>query len=73
MANHNKNTRKRRRRILLAVMGVGLVGALFGIAALRPNHPIDPSKLARVERGDIARAVVATGKIEPLAKVELKS
>ena len=42
-------------------------------AALRPNHQIDPSKLASVERGDIARSVVATGKITPLAKVEVKS
>ena len=46
----------------------------FGIAAaLRPNNTIDPSKLADVTRGDIARSVVATGKIEPLVKVEVKS
>ena len=51
-----------------------LVGCGFGIAAaLRPNHQLDPSKLASVERGDLARSVVATGKIEPLAKVEVKS
>jgi HlyD family secretion protein len=42
-------------------------------AALRPNHTIDPDKLATTERGDIARSVVATGKIEPLTKVEVKS
>jgi HlyD family secretion protein len=42
-------------------------------AALRPNRTIDPDKIATVERGDIARSVVATGKIEPLAKVEVKS
>ena len=51
-----------------------LAGAIIGVrAALRTNHQIDPSKLAAVERGDIARSVVATGKIEPLAKVEVKS
>jgi HlyD family secretion protein len=51
-----------------------LGGAFYGLkAALRPNNQIDPSKLANVERGDIARSVVATGKIEPLAKVEVKS
>jgi len=51
-----------------------LAGCGFGIAAaLRPNHQLDPSKLASVERGDLARSVVATGKIEPLAKVEVKS
>ncbi|MFY9529380.1 MAG: efflux RND transporter periplasmic adaptor subunit [Candidatus Acidiferrales bacterium] len=42
-------------------------------AALRPNREIDPSKLGVVERGDLARSVVATGKIEPLTKVEVKS
>jgi len=53
---------------------VVLAGAIFGVkAALRPNNQIDPSKLATIERGDIARSVVATGKIEPLAKVEVKS
>jgi HlyD family secretion protein len=51
-----------------------LGGAFFGVkAALKPNNQIDPSKLATVEKGDIARSVVATGKIEPLAKVEVKS
>jgi len=42
-------------------------------AALKPDRTIDPSKLAAVEHGDIARSVVATGKIEPRAKVEVKS
>jgi len=70
----NNNHHKRRRWIMLGAGGVLLVGSVFGIAAvLRPNHQIDPSKLAAVERGDLARSVVATGKIEPLAKVEVKS
>ncbi len=74
MANNNHHRKKRRRLILAAVAGVILVGGGFGIAAaLRPNHSIDPSKLAEVTKGDIARSVVATGKIEPLAKVEVKS
>lgn len=69
----NKN-HKRRRWVILGIV-VGVVGAaVFGVgAALRSNHPIDPAKIAAVERGDIARSVVATGKIEPLAKVEVKS
>ena len=51
-----------------------VVGGGYGVtAALRPNHAIDPSKLATVERGDLARVVVATGKIQPLSKVEIKS
>jgi len=49
-------------------------GAFFALkASLKPDTQIDPSKLATIERGDIARSVVATGKIEPLAKVEVKS
>jgi HlyD family secretion protein len=77
MANNGKNGKKngrRRRWIWLTGILMVLAGAIFGLkAALRPNHQIDPSKLAGVERGDIARSVVATGKIEPLAKVEVKS
>jgi len=74
MNQNHKGSRKRRRIIIFGSLGVGLVGAVFGLALiLRPSHQIDPSKLAKVERGDIARSVVATGKIEPLAKVEVKS
>lgn len=72
-SNHKKNA-KRRRWLWLGLIVVLLVGGALGLtAALRPNHVIDPSKLATVEWGDIAKSVVATGKIEPLAKVEIKS
>jgi HlyD family secretion protein len=40
---------------------------------MRPSTEIDPAKLATVEQGDIARSVVATGKIQPLVKVDVKS
>ena len=74
MANNNKNNHKKKRRIIIGVVVLALVGGIVGIAAaLRPNHAIDPSKLAAIEHGDIARSVVATGKIEPLTKVEVKS
>ncbi len=70
----NNSHKKRRRWIAASVVLVVLIGCGFGIsAALRPSRQIDPSKLATVERGDLARSVVATGKIEPLAKVEVKS
>jgi HlyD family secretion protein len=76
MANGNGNgngRRKRRKRLLFGSLAVGLV-AVFGlVAATRGNHTIDPSRLATVEKGDVARSVVATGKIQPLAKVEVKS
>ena len=70
-----KNGKKRRRRILWSALVVLLLGGgAYGVkAALSPNHTIDPSKLASAERGDLARVVVATGKIEPLSKVEVKS
>src|SRR5438876_4773664 len=67
--------KKRRRRVFWAALVVLLLGGgAYGVkAALSPNRTIDPSKLASVERGDLARVVVATGKIEPLSKVEIKS
>src|SRR5206468_7009499 len=67
--------KKRRRRVFWAALVVLLLGGgAYGVkAALSPNRTIDPSKLASVERGDLARVVVATGKIEPLSKVEVKS
>jgi HlyD family secretion protein len=48
--------------------------AFFTIKALtRTSTVIDPERLARVERIDLVRSVVATGKIEPTTKVEVKS
>jgi HlyD family secretion protein len=72
---NGKNGKKRRRRIIWAATAVLMLGGGgYGVmAALRPNRTIDPSKLAAVERGDLARVVVATGKIQPLSKVEIKS
>src|SRR5271155_885307 len=69
------NGKKRRRRLIWAAVGlVALGGGGYGVmAALRPSHTIDPSKLADVERGDLARVVVATGKIQPLSKADIKS
>ncbi len=75
MANNGKNGRKRRRRLILGgIILLVMIGAGVGVyAALRPNNKIDPTKLATVDKGDIARSVVATGKVQPLAKVEVKS
>src|SRR5215475_13078391 len=72
---NGKNGKKRRRRIIWGSIAlVVLLGGGFGVkAALSPSHEIDPSKLADVERGDLAKVVVATGKIQPLSKAEIKS
>jgi HlyD family secretion protein len=74
MTNERNKSRRRRRWIWVAVAVLVAGGATLGLkAALTRNHSVDPSKLARVERGDLARVVVAVGKIEPKAKVEVKS
>ncbi len=77
MANNGRKQRGRRRRRLwigLIVIAVVGAGASWGLrAALKPTYTIDPSRLAAVEGGDIARSVVATGKIQPRAQVEVKS
>jgi len=71
--NGNGRKKRRRKRLLFGTLAVAAAG-LFGlVAATRGHTEIDPSRLATVERGDVARSVVATGKIQPLAKVEIKS
>ena len=74
--NGNGNPKKKRRRLLVWV-GIGLaIFLLIGIvafAATRGGTKIDPSKLAKVEKGDLAKSVVATGKVTPIIKVEVKS
>ncbi|HEY8232203.1 MAG: efflux RND transporter periplasmic adaptor subunit [Vicinamibacterales bacterium] len=74
MANDNGNGRRRRnRRLGLAGAAVVLLGA-FGVMAARGNgKAVDASRLAAVEKGDLAKSVVATGKIQPLTKVQIKS
>ena len=73
--NGNGNKKKRRKRIIIISSVVGVV-LLFagGLAAFsRGGTKIDPSKLAKVEKGDLAKSVVATGKVTPIVKFEVKS
>jgi HlyD family secretion protein len=67
--------KKRRKRIIYGSIAAVLVLVVAGvlIAATSGGTKIDPSKLAKVEKGDLAKSVVATGKIEPITKVEIKS
>lgn len=60
------------------IVAGGVVGVVAlvagGWAVFGDSGPdIDPSRTAVVERGDIARSVVATGRVEPVSKVEIKS
>jgi len=70
---HNKKKRRKRIIIIGSVVVVVLlfVGALAAFS--RGGTKIDPSKLAKVEKGDLAKSVVATGKVTPITKVEVKS
>ncbi len=56
---------------LVAIVVLGAAG--FGIARLASGSSIDPNKIGKVSRGDVARSVVATGKITPITQVEVKS
>jgi len=74
--NGNGNTKKKRRKriiIISVVVGVVLLFALGLMAFTRGGTKIDPTKLAKVEKGDLAKSVVATGKVTPIVKVEVKS
>lgn len=59
--------------LLLALILLGGAGTYGYIVMSTPKNTLDAAKLSAVERGDIARSVVATGKIEPISKVEIKS
>jgi HlyD family secretion protein len=74
--NGNGNgKKKRRKRLIYGGIAIVLVLLVAGglIAATRGGTKIDPSKLAKVEKGDLAKSVVATGKVTPITKVEVKS
>jgi HlyD family secretion protein len=74
--NGNVNGKKKRRnRIIIISVIVAVLVLIVGVAVAfsRGSSKIDPSKLAKVEKGDLAKSVVATGKVEPITKVEVKS
>ena len=74
--NGNGNAKKKRRRRIIwgSIAAVVLILVVAGaLIASSGGTKIDPSKLAKVEKGDLAKSVVATGKIEPITKVEIKS
>jgi hypothetical protein len=52
---------------------VVLLASAVYVVRLAKGSTVDPNRLAKVTRGDVARSVVATGKIQPITKVEVKS
>jgi HlyD family secretion protein len=67
-------SRPSRKRIYIAiVLAVIVVGAAAGFVVKGASTDIDPTKLVTAETGTMVKSVVATGKIEPTTKVEIKS
>ena len=75
MANGNSNNKKKKRRIWWISTAVVVLLVIGGVVtkATSGSTKIDPTKIATVEKGDLAKSVVATGKVLPITKVEVKS
>ena len=66
--------KKKSRRPLYLSLAVVLLVVLATAAVVHgKTTTIDPALLARATYADVARSVVATGKVEPITKVEVKS
>src|SRR3982074_3588871 len=67
--------RKTRKRLYIgAVVALVILGGAAGLATLKgASADVDASRLATVERGTMVKSVVATGKVEPITKIEIKS
>jgi HlyD family secretion protein len=67
----------RRKKGFWIWLGLGIVAVVLvagaGLARVAKGSSIDPNKLAKVTRSDVAQSVVATGQIQPITKVEVKS
>src|ERR1700686_2393946 len=76
VVNGNGNNKKKRRKLIIWGSIVAVIVMLIAggvLAATRGGTKIDPSKLAKVEKGDLAKSVVGAGKVTPITKVEVKS
>ena len=74
MANGNHKNKKKRRIVWIgSTILVVLVVAMVATKATSSSTKIDPTKIATIEQGDLAQSVVATGKVQPITKVEVKS
>jgi HlyD family secretion protein len=66
---------KTRKRVIGAAVAVAVLGgAAYTMAGFNTaTASFEPSRLSTVERSTMVRSVVATGKVEPISKVEIKS
>ena len=65
--------KKSRKGLIISLLALLAVAGIWGFTALTgASTTIDPAKIAVVERGTMRRSVVATGKVEPITKVEIK-
>ena len=71
--NSSRKSRKRLWIILAVVVCVLSGGGVVAAKSLSSSPPLDPSQMGVAEKGDIARSVVATGKVQPITEVEVKS
>jgi HlyD family secretion protein len=66
--------KSRRGYWIAAALAVLVIGTAAGFVSLKgASADVDPSRLVVAERGTMVRSVVATGKVEPITKVEIKS
>jgi HlyD family secretion protein len=68
--------RKNKRKVWLWTGLIVLVAAAalgVAVSARGNTTKFEPSQLGKAELGDIAKSVVATGKVQPITKVEVKS
>jgi HlyD family secretion protein len=73
LANGNGKKKKRKGLYIALSIAALVIVVIVLVAARSGGTRLDPAKMARVERGDLAKSVVATGKITPITKVEIKS
>lgn len=67
--------KKKNRKLIIGVIFVVLVVLVVAgiVYAKSTGTKIDESKIAKVDQGDLAKSVVATGKITPITQIEIKS
>jgi HlyD family secretion protein len=71
----SQDARKTRKSLVYGLIAlIAVAAAATGYRTLNGASPdVDASKLASAEMGTMVKSVVATGKVEPITKVEIKS